>query len=333
MNLLFSCIGKRGYMAEYFRPHLRPGEKIIGTSNTPWTPGFSACDLGLLMPPIISDEYIPAVLEACRTHEIGGLLSFFDPDVVALSANHDALAAAGVMAVVPSQAAAHCALDKWLTFHALRDAGLLVPETVISLEAAREKLAVGDFRFPLVVKPRHGFGSANVFVAKDNAQMEAFFGYAPDMLVQQFAEGEAYNVDALADLGGRMLNVVVWRKYQSRLGETEQAVTVEDSEITALGLRLAGAMGCQGPMDVDFIRGPDGDIWILEVNLRFGGGYPVSHLAGADFPEAIVRLLRGDQVEPHIGRYERGVCLLKGVSVMGGKTDAFLARLRNSGPN
>src|SRR5207344_2954248 len=57
MNLVFSCIGKRGYIADYFRPHLRPGEKIIGTSHTVWTPGFQSCDLGLVLPPIASDEY------------------------------------------------------------------------------------------------------------------------------------------------------------------------------------------------------------------------------------------------------------------------------------
>jgi carbamoyl-phosphate synthase large subunit len=327
VNLLLSCIGKRGYIADYLRPHLGPGEQIIGTSNTPWTPGFAQCDRGLLMPPIASDEYAPAVLDACRRDEIGGLLSFYDPDVVALSAHGQALAAIGVRAVLPSPTSAETAFDKWLTFLALRKAGLPVLDTVITLEEAYGKLKAGQFRFPLVVKPRRGFGGSNVFVARSPEQMEAFFGYAEDMLIQPFAEGEEYNIDALADLGGRVLNVVVWRKYLSRRGETEQAVTVEDAELTDLGVRLAKAVGCIGPMDVDFIRGPGGETAILDVNLRFGGGYPVSHLAGADFPGVILRLLRGLEAPPHIGTYQRGVCLLKGVSVMGGPTNSFMGWL------
>ncbi len=324
MNLLLSCIGKRGYIADYFRPHLLPSEKIVGTSNTPWTPGFAQCDRGLLMPPIASDEYAPAVLEACRRYEIGGLLSLYDPDVVALSAHREAFAAIGVMAILPSRTAAETAFDKWLAFLALREAGLPVPDTVISLARAQDKLAAGRFRFPLVVKPRKGFGSANVFVAHTPEQLEAFFGYAEDMLVQTFVEGEEYNIDGLADLDSRVLNIVVWRKYLSRLGETEQAVTVQDDELTSLGLQVANALGCVGPMDVDFVRGPGGESTILDVNLRFGGGYPVSHLAGADFPGAFIRLLRGLEVQPHIGAYQRGVCLLKGVSVMGGPIGGFM---------
>ena len=327
MNLLFSCIGKRGYIADYFRPHLRPGETIIGTSNSPWTPGFAQCDRGLLMPPIASDDYVPAVMEACRRYEIGGLLSFYDPDVAALSAHRDALAAFGVKAILPARASAEAAFDKWLTFLALREAGLPVPDTAISLDEAHEKIAAGHFRLPLVVKPRRGFGSANVFVARTQEQMEAFFGYAEDMLVQPFIQGEEYDIDGLADLDGRVLNIVAWRKHLSRRGETEQAVTVQDDELTGLGLRIVAALGCVGPMDVDFVRGPDGDVTILDVNLRFGGGYPVSHLAGADFPGVLMRLLRGQEVQPHIGAYQHGVCLLKGVSVMGGPVGGFLSGL------
>ena len=324
MNLLLSCIGKRGYIADYFRPHLGPGEQIIGTSNTPWTPGFARCDRGLLMPPIASDEYAPAVLEACLRHEIGGLLSFYDPDVVALSAHREALAKRGVVALLPSQASAEAAFDKWLAFLALREVGLPAPETVISLAEAHRKIAAGRLGFPLVVKPRKGFGGANVFVARTAAQMEAFFGYAGDMLIQAFAEGREFNIDALTGLDGRVLNVVVWRKHLSRRGETEHAVTVDDAELTRLGVRVADAFGSIGPMDVDFVRGDDGEVTILDVNLRFGGGYPVSHLAGADFPGDLVRLLRGQEVRPRIGTYRRGVSLLKGVSVMGGPTDGFV---------
>ena len=327
MNLLLSCIGKRGYIADYLRPHLLPHEKIIGTSNTPWTPGFAQCDRGLLMPPIVSDEYAPAVLEACRRYEVGGLLSFYDPDVVALAGHRDTFAAIGVTAILPARACAEAAFDKWLTFLALREAGLPVPDTVISLAQAWEKIAAGQLRFPLVVKPRKGFGSANVFVARTPEQLTGFFSYADDMLVQPFVEGEEYDIDGLADLDGRVLNIVAWRKYLSRRGETEQAVTVQDDELIALGLQIAKTLGCVGPMDVDFIRSPGGEATILDVNLRFGGGYPVSHLAGADFPGILVRLLRGLDAPPHVGVYRRGVCLLKGVSVMGGPIGRFMSGL------
>jgi len=331
VNLLFTCIGKRGYMADYFRAQLRPGEKIIGTSHTPWTPGFCACDMGLLMPPIASDEYVPAIIDACRTHDVTGLLSFFDPDVVALSNHLDELRAVGVVPLLPAAEAATIGFDKWRTFQTLRDAGSLVPDTTIDLEEARSGLRTGRFRFPLVVKPRTGFGGANVFIAHNDAQLEVFFSYAPGMLVQEFVDGDMYDIEVLSDTTQRVLHVVVWRKFLSRLGETEQAVTVEDPELVELGARLAETVGLVGPMDVDLFRAKDGGVRVLELNLRFGGGYPVSHLAGADFPEMIVEIWRGGHPEPRIGQYTRGVCLLKGLQVLGGPVESFLPALRSGG--
>jgi len=325
MNLLFTCIGKRGYIADYFRPHLRAGEQIIGTSHTAWTPGFQACDLGLVLPPLASDEYVPAIIDVCRTYEIGGLLSFFDPDVVILSEHLDQLKAAGVVPMIPAATAARTCFDKWLTFQALRRAGFSVPNTTIDIEEARH----GQLGFPVIVKPRTGYGSANVFVANNSAQLDAFFSYVPGMLIQEFVDGDAYDVDALAGLDQQVLHVVAWRKYLSRLGETEQAVTVEDPEIVDIGRRLADTVGLVGPMDVDLFRTREGAVQVIELNLRFGGGYPVSHLAGADFPRMIVDIFRGGHPEPRIGQYAPDICLLKGLQVMGGPAASFLSSLRS----
>ena len=58
MNILFSCIGKRGYIADFFRPHLQATDMIIGTSNTKWTPGFEHCDKNYILPDINSHHSI-----------------------------------------------------------------------------------------------------------------------------------------------------------------------------------------------------------------------------------------------------------------------------------
>jgi len=138
-----------------------------------------------------------------------------------------------------------------------------------------------------------------------------------------------YNIEALSDLTQQVLQVVVWRKLLSSLGETEQAVTVEDPELIDIGKQLAEIVGLVGPMDVDLFRTEDGEVRVIEVNLRFGGGYPVSQLAGANFPKMIVEILRGEHPAPRIGQYKRGICLLKGLQVMGGPIEPFLLDLRS----
>ncbi|MEW5834105.1 MAG: ATP-grasp domain-containing protein [Pseudomonadota bacterium] len=318
MNLLFSCIGRRGYMARYFRPHLATGERIFGTSHTPWTPGLAACDERLILPPIESDEYIPSVVDTCRRREIGALLSFYDPDVNALCEHRDALRSVGCLPILPSPRTIAIAYDKWTTFTELTAMGYAVPMTVESLDHAMQALNDGILRFPLVVKPRRGFGSANTFIARNRLQLEAFCSLEPNMLVQQFIAGQELNTSILSDMQATVLSVVPIRKRLMAGGETQHGETIEHAALLSLASKLANDMRSVGPLDVDFIEAEDGQLYVLDLNPRFGGAYPVAHVAGADFPGLVVDMVRGKPVMPRVGDYRRSVYMLKDVAILGG---------------
>jgi len=318
MNILLSCVGKRSYIVEYFKHAMRGCGKIIGTSNTAWTPAFQDCDESVILPPIGSEDYIPSVMETCRRYDVKGLLSFFDPDVFALSSHLTEFHAIGVVPVVPNYKAAIIAYDKLQTFSYLRDHSFLVPETTSEEGVALEWLKSGRFQFPLVVKPRCGYGSINTFVANTTNELNAFYSYGKDMIIQQFVTGEAFNVDGLGSLEGMPLVIVPWKKLLSRHGETERSVTVNFPELEELGAKLIEQVGIVGPFDGDFFVTNEGAICVLELNLRFGGGYPVSHLAGANFPELILRMIEGGEVIPVRGQHKVGVTMMKRLQVIAG---------------
>ena len=315
MNLLFSCIGRRGYIAEWFREHLAVGDRIIGTSNTDWTPGFHACDAGFLMPDVSSEKYVPALLELCRREKVDAILSFFDLDVDAIARHRSCFIAEGVIPVIPDARVSEIGLDKLATSEFLRKNDIATPETFADLESARAALEEGRITWPIIVKPRYGYASQNLFVAHDEVQLSGCFHRAPQMLVQQYLSGQEHSMDVLSDLEGRVISVIVKRKMLMRAGETDQAVSVQHSAALELGQRLGGALGNVGPLDVDFFI--DGDsMTILELNPRFGGAYACSHLAGADFPRKILRMLRGERVIPEIGRYAAGVYMMKSYAIL-----------------
>lgn len=50
-----------------------------------------------------------------------------------------------------------------------------------------------------------------------------------------------------------------------------------------------------GLVDVDIIAGSSGELFVIDVNPRFGGGYPFNHIAGANVPRMYLRgLTQGD---------------------------------------
>jgi carbamoyl-phosphate synthase large subunit len=113
------------------------------------------------------------------------------------------------------------------------------------------------------------------------------------------------------------MGVSCWKKLISRNGETELAVTLRRQDLLDLGLKLAEKLAIVGPCDVDVID-RDGELFLIEFNMRFGGGYPVSQLAGAGFPELLVRAQKGEKPALRTD-FEGDVFMMKTLRPFGGR--------------
>lgn len=315
MNLLFSCIGRRGYIADFFRRSLGPTDRIVGTGNSRWTPGFQACDAGFLMPDIHDEAYVSAVLDVCEKQHIDALLSFNDQDVYRLAMHAAEFRSRGVLPLLPSADVAEIAYDKYRMFRFLSDNNIPTPRTAITRDGAV------NFEYPLYVKPRCGSGSRDTFLVRNERELAFFFDYRPDMIIQEAVIGEAFDIELCGDLNGRPVGLCTWKKYASRLGETERAETFSDERLTAFALRIGEALLVTGPVDIDVIRSGE-SVVVLEANTRFGGGYPVSHFAGANFPGLLVELIRNGFVQPNFS-FTPGVVMMKRLEPIGGCADIF----------
>ena len=97
---------------------------------------------------------------------------------------------------------------------------------------------------------------------------------------------------------------------ESRGGESIKGTVIADEELMDLGRRVVEALGCRGPCTVQAFRDPEIGLGITDVNTRFGGACPAhlyAALPGRTYPELIVRMARGERIEPHIGEFRDGV--------------------------
>ena len=78
-----------------------------------------------------------------------------------------------------------------------------------------------------------------------------------------------------------------------RSGETDKAVSVIDDEFSKFGELIGNHTKHIGNMDCDFFVVKD-KIYILELNPRFGGGYPFSHEAGINTPAIYISWLKNN---------------------------------------
>jgi len=324
LNILITCAGRRGYLVEYFREAVAPlGGRVVTANSEYYAAGLLAGDRRYVVPRIDDPAYIPRLLEIAESEKAGLVLSLFDIDLPLLAAARDRFREIGAEVAISDPEVIEIANDKWRMFRFLTEHGVPTPRTWLDPAEAAAAVAAGEARFPLFVKPRWGMGSMGVAKA-DNAKTlrEAYeltlrevertylammspSELAHSVLVQEFVGGIEYGADVFNDLSGAHLATAVKRKISSRPDGADFAVTAYVPEIDALCARLAGLLRHRGNLDIDVIKPEQGLPQVVELNARFGGGYPFSHLAGARFPQALVQMVRGEQPDP--GRIETGV--------------------------
>ena len=322
MNILFCTVGRRGYLVNYFKKHLNSGKDLaIGTSDRhskdlEFTPGFFYCDKTYLVPSIMDEfNYIQSLLDICKKENIDMLLSFYDLDYFVISKYINEFKSIGVIPIISSFEVNSIAFDKFKTYQFLKNNGFNTPKTWLSKDYTKLR----KIDFPVIVKPRFGFGSKYIQLANNHDEIEFFLRYYKDneLIIQEFLEGEEYSFDILSDLNSRTIVAVTKRKIKMRAGETDQGYAIHNDRLTNLAYRLSQQLKHVGPLDVDFFMVND-EPFILEFNPRFGGGYPITHLAGVDFTKLIIDMVKGNLDDNYsiYQRYKSGNVMIKDIKIL-----------------
>ena len=165
--------------------------------------------------------------------------------------------------------------------------------------------------YPVMIKPRWGSGARSIHLAQDEREAAFLAEYIREpAMMQRAMQGPEFSMDCLSDLDGRCLNVIPRTMIESRGGESIKGTVIADEELMDLGRRVVEALGCRGPCTVQAFRDPEIGLGITDVNTRFGGACPAhlyAALPGRTYPELIVRMARGERIEPHIGEFRDGV--------------------------
>lgn len=310
MNVLLTSVGRRGYLVRYFKEALGPHGQVWGADNSRYAPGFVYCDHRVLVPEITHADYLDHLLELCSINHIDIVIPLIDPELEILSGFQEEFVRRGIMLLLSPRETVEIASDKYLTWQFARRHGFAAPRTYITVPEALEHIASGAVQWPLLVKPRRGSASMNLTYCSDRIQLEGAFEACPAPMIQEVVKGAEYGFDLFADAESRPVSVYCKRKLAMRAGETDKAVSTNAPTLIAFGAELLGRLKLIGPADVDVIVDKDGPK-LLEINPRFGGGYPCSHLAGAAFPQKIIALRKGEPLTPDIGKCPDGVCMLK----------------------
>lgn len=314
MNILVTSAGRRGYIIEYFKEALgKDGKVYVGNSDA-LSSAFYYADEYVITPMIYDEEYIPFLIAYCMKNEIKMVIPLFDIDLLVLAQNKKLFEKCGVSVIVSAESVIRICNDKWSTYQFCKKNNLLTARTYLNIQDAEEGLQENCISFPVIVKPRWGMGSLAVYQAECLEEMKSLYckcrrdiqntylkyestlDIENSIIIQEKLFGQEFGLDVINDLEGNFCCDIVRKKYAMRAGETDCAVVVKASEIDEFAEKISKSLRHVGNLDVDLFVVKN-KIYLLEMNARFGGGYPFSHLAGINLPKAIIKWKKGQKVE------------------------------------
>ena len=311
MNILFTCAGRRVALLDAFRRALTELDldgKLLAADVTYASPAYHKADGGLIVPPTDRPEYVPALLEAVRTHQVSLLVPLTDLDLLLLAHRRQEFADLGCTVMIASEPTVRLCRDKARFSQALTSAGLPGIRT-----CTLEEFSTRPF-YPCFLKPVTGSAGIGAGQVRDAMELTAHVAiYGPDMLVQEYIPGQEFTIDVYRTRAGEVRCVVPRQRLAVRSGEVEKGVTVKDDGLTQAAIRLASAMGdlwgvfccqCRRPNQRSLPR-------FFEINPRFGGGVPLSIAAGANLPLYLLQEIAGLEVTAQLGRFTDHLLMLR----------------------
>jgi carbamoyl-phosphate synthase large subunit len=296
VGVLLTGVGKRYDIVSAFAQHAT----VVAADPNPLAPAQYAAHHRVAVPRIDDPAYVPALRALCERHNVGAVVPLTDLDIEVLAA---AQHAGELPALVPDPEIARQTFDKYEAHLLLQRHGLPSPPTVLPGDPVES--------FPVMVKPRQGSGARSIHRADDAEAAEFFVRYVEEpTMVQRLMDGPEFSIDCLSDLAGRCLNAIPRTMIESRGGESIKGAVIANPELIELGRAVVEAFGVRGPCTVQVFRDKQIGLGITDVNTRFGGAFPGPMYAarpGQTYPELIVRMARGETVEPHVGDFRAGV--------------------------
>lgn len=277
--------------------------RIIGLAYDNLEPGVYAKDLVddvFLIPyPSQGHDALAARLEYINSKvTLDAIIPTLDSELPSFIALQPTLDSAGIGLFLPTQEQFDLRSKARLTALAQR-AQIAVPKTTV-LNGLTDLLTIHEtIGYPLCIKgPYYGSEVARSFDDAVAAYHRAMAKWGAPIMAQEFVEGTEFDVVAVGDGEGGMLGAVPMRKtFLTDKGKGWAGVTVADEKLLDVARRFFEETRWRGPCEIEVMRTPRAEYYLIEVNPRFPAWVYLSAAAGLNLPYQVLQLALGESVE------------------------------------
>ncbi|MBS1492830.1 MAG: ATP-grasp domain-containing protein [Bacteroidetes bacterium] len=311
-KILFTSPGRRFELISFFKKEFS-GYEFIGADAFKTSPAAYILDRVHEVPLKIDEKYLDDVLEICKKEKPQIVLPLIDPELPLFAKHKKKFNEIGVHVCVPDYEVVKLSNDKYQTFLRFRDTDILQPETWLLKDYLLK--AADTNHEKLILKPSAGSASKGIYFASpdevksiaDTKKLDS-----DSYIVQQYINfSEEITVDVYGDGQGNVVEYCQRKRISTRGGEVEKGVTVNIPEVADVIKKVVSELKIEGMVNIQVMIEKD-KVYLGEINPRFGGGYPLSHTAGANMIQHIKNYVENTPFEKINGiRYKTGFYVLR----------------------
>lgn len=294
LRILFTSVGRRVELVQAFKRVAKENGidlVVYGADLSKTAPALYFCDRQIQTVKIRNYSYIPNLLDICREEKINALIPTIDTDLLVLADHKENFAAVGTKVFVSDPSIIRMCRDKRKSAEFISICGLKTPATV-------DDIVNYKGGFPAFIKPLDGSASINAHQINSQVELEYFSRHIEKYIIQPYIRGYEYTVDVFCDCEGNPIFITPRERLETRSGEVLVTRICQDEGIIKEIKVLIKKIKPYGPLAVQLIKDEiRGDNYFIEINPRFGGGAPLSMMAGADAALALLRILRGERLD------------------------------------
>jgi carbamoyl-phosphate synthase large subunit len=309
VNILISSAGRRVSLVEAFKNELRkifPEGKVFTTDMNPsLSSACQAADRAFTVGRITESATIGQILDICKQHNVKLVIPTIDTEVL-IFAEHKALFKEnGIDIIVSDSEFIKICRNKWHTNDFFQKFGINIPKAIDKENPT----------YPFFIKPFDGSLSKDIAIIKEPNDLTPQQLGNPKLMFMEYLspnEHEEYTVDMYYGKDNRLKCLVPRHRVEIRGGEISKGLTRKNEVLAFLKQHLPHIQGAIGCLTLQlFMNKTSKNIYGIEINPRFGGGFPMSYQAGANYPKYLIQeYLLGEYLE-YTENWEENVLMLR----------------------
>lgn len=287
-NILITSAGKRVALVKIFieAAHCHHNIKcnIFTTELNPeLSPAAHISDLCFKVPRVTAPNYIDTIYKICINNNISLIIPTIDTELLILSENKHKFSEIGVTIAVSDYQFIQLCRDKRLTMG-------LFDKLAIPYPRVKDK---HNPIFPMFAKPYDGSLSTNLHVIRNKEELTENILNDEKLIFMEYIDKTIFTeftVDMYYGKDNRLKSVVPRERIEVRAGEINKGITRKNWLVNYLKTRMEYIPGVVGCICIQlFANEGTKHVYAIEINPRFGGGYPLTYHAGANYPEWLIQ--------------------------------------------